>query len=285
VRLGRFDRFSAIRNSRGVLVRMLARDGSSIQFDTGFGFDILLPASYRSMIVMALKGVLFHTTLLELVTKVIRTGDIVIDGGSNVGFFALLAAARLNGSGCVFAFEPDPKTFALLQQNIRRNRFESTIRAEQVALTDREGTLDFAVNSEEPMLSSLVPAMTDPVGSISVHAARLDAFLAASGLERADVIKLDLEGAEPMALEGARAALRTTRMLIFEANKPQLEQLGIDPLALVERTARAGEFDTIYFIDERSEKVCHWEPRFFEEALNDYKFINVVCTRYGCMES
>lgn len=279
VRLGRFDRFSAIRNSRDVIVRMLARDGSSIQFETGSGFDILLPASYRSMIVMALNGVLFHTTLLHLASTAMRPGDIVIDGGSNVGFFALLAATRLRGSGSVFAFEPDPKTFSLLQQNIRHNGFESTIRAEQLALTDREGTLNFAVNSEEPMLSSLVPAMGNSAGSISVRGARLDTFLARTGLERADVIKLDLEGAEPMALEGAGAALRTSRMLIFEANEPQLEQLGVDPVALVKRTAQAGDFDTILFIDERSEKVCSWAPRAFEEALSDYKFINVVCTR------
>lgn len=268
-----------------MLVRMLARDGSSIRFDTGSGFDILLPASYRSLMVMALNGVLFHPMLAEVMNKVIRPGDIVIDGGSNVGFFALLAATKLNGSGRVFAFEPDPKTFSLLQQNIRLNGFENAIRAEQLALTDREGILEFAVNSDEPMMSSLIPAMADSAGRIMVHSVRLDAFLAASGFERADVIKLDLEGAEPMALEGAQAVLRTPRMLIFEANEPQLQKLGVDPIGLVERTARIGEFDTVFFIDERSEKVCRWAPCVFEAALNDYKFINVVCTRSDCMQS
>lgn len=209
----------------------------------------------------------------------------MVDGGSNVGFFALLAATKLQGSGHVLAFEPDPETFSLLQQNIRRNGFVGAIRAERLALTDREGTLDFAVNSEEPMLSSLISAATSSARSIRVHAVGLDTFLAASGLERADVIKLDLEGAEPMALEGARRALLTARMVIFEANEPQLKQLGIDPVALVERTAAAGEFDTVFFIDERSEKICRWVPRDFQEALNDYKFINVVCTRSSRMES
>ena len=285
VRFGRLDRFSTIRSNRDKIVKLLARDGSTIRFDTGYGFEIFIPASYRSMIMMGLDGVLFHSTLVEVASKAIRPRDIVIDGGSNVGFFALLAATMLRGTGRVFAFEPDPETFLLLQQNIRRNGLEDAIRAERLALTDREGSLDFAVNSEEPMLSSLISATAGSALRIRVNAVGLDTFLAGAGLQRADIIKLDLEGAEPMALEGARTLLPTARMLIFEANEPQLEQLGVDPVALVERTAAAGKFDTVFFIDERSEKICPWVPRDFEEVLNDYKFINVVCTRSSCMES
>jgi hypothetical protein len=118
-----------------------------------------------------------------------------------------------------------------------------------------------------------------------VQGVSLDDFLAASGLGRADIIKLDLEGAEPLALEGARAVLPTVRMLIFEVNEPQLRHVRADPVELVERTVQAGKFDSVFFIDERSEKTCNWEPRDFEEALYDYKFINVVCTRFDPSEN
>lgn len=285
VRLGRLDRFSIIRNLRDFLVSLVARDRSFIQFDTASGFEILLPATYRSMLIMALNGVLFHRTLIEVTSRIIRRGDVVIDGGSNVGFFALLAATKLQGSGCVIAFEPDPDTFSLLQENVRRNGFESTVRAERIALTDREGTFEFAVNSDEPMLSSLISAKSGLGGNVLARAVSLDSFLAARGLHRADVIKLDLEGAEPMALEGARSTLPTARMLIFEANQPHLNQLGVDPVGLVEQTAAAGEFDTVFFVDERSEKICPWEPNYFKEVLDNYKFINVACTRSTCMKS
>lgn len=271
--------------SRDSLVKTLSRDGATIRFQTQYGFEVLLPASYRSIIIMALRGALFHSTLVEIASKAIRPGDIVIDGGSNFGFFALLAATKLQGKGCVFAFEPDPESFSLLQQNIRRNGFGDAIRAERLALTDNGGTFDFAVNSEEPMLSSLVFGKANSARSVRVEGVCLDDFLATSGLDRADIIKLDLEGAEPLALEGARGVLRTTRMLIFEANEPQLRQLGVAPVELVERTATAGRFDSVSFIDERSEKVRRWEPRDFEEALNAYKFINVVCTRSGSIET
>jgi FkbM family methyltransferase len=236
------------------------------------------------MVISALKGVLFHSTLVEVISSAIRPGDIVVDGGSNVGFFALFVATRLRGSGSVFAFEPDPDTFLLLQQNIRCNGFGEVIRAERLALTDREGTYDFTVDSEEPMLSSLISRQANSFRIVRVEGVRLDGFLAASGLERADIIKLDLEGAEPMALEGSRDVLPTARMLIYEANEPQLKLLRVEPVALVERTAAAGKFDTVFFIDERSENICRWEPRAFEEALHAYKFINVVCTRSSSME-
>ena len=129
------------------------------------------------------------------------------------------------------------------------------------------------------MLSSAVSRGACTAASIRVRSASLDNFLRVSGLGRADIIKMDLEGAEPMALAGARAALSTARVLIFEVNEPQLRELGIAPVALVEETARAGEFDTVYFIDERSETIHEWTPPDFDEALNSYKFINVVCSR------
>jgi FkbM family methyltransferase len=284
VRLGRLDRFDAIRKSRDNVVKILARTGQSIRFDTGWGFEIFLPAFYRGIVIMALKGVLFHSALVEVMSRAIRPGDIVVDGGSNVGFLALLAATKLRGSGRVIAFEPDPNTFLLLQTNIRHNGFSDVIRAERLALTDNEGMYDFSVDTDEPMLSSLIPRQANSSPMVRVKGVRLDGFLAASGLERADIIKLDLEGAEPMALEGACAVLPTARMLVFETNEPQLKQLGVEPVALVERTAAAGRFDTIFFIDERSENKVRWEPRDFEEALHAYKFINVVCTRSNSTE-
>jgi FkbM family methyltransferase len=285
VRFGRLDRFAVIRRSRDILVDAFSRDCSSILFRTQYGFEIRLPAAYSALLIMALRGVLFHSTLATVARNAIRPGDIVIDGGSNIGFFALLAATKLSGNGLVLAFEPDPISFSLVQQNIICNGFVDVIKAEQLALTDREGTFSFAVNAEEPMLSSLVADDTRPSGSIQVNGIRLDRYLALSGLDRADVIKLDLEGAEPLALQGARAVLPTTRMLIFEANEPQLLRLGVSPVELVEETALAGKFDTVSFIDERSDKLFRWEPHEFESALNDYKFINVICTRSNAFDS
>src|ERR1700735_1281625 len=139
IRLGRCDRLSGIRRGRKRLVAALAREDLSIRFATRYGFDVYLPASYRGFVNMALSGVLFHSTLIALAKGAIRSGDVVVDGGANVGFFALLAATMLKGNGRVFAFEPEPHTCLLLRRNLRWNGFDDVIQAEQQALADNEG--------------------------------------------------------------------------------------------------------------------------------------------------
>jgi hypothetical protein len=129
IRLGRLDRFSGIRRGRNRLVAALAREDLSIRFATRYGFDVHLPASYRGFVNMALGGVLFHSTLIAVAKGVIRPGDVVVDGGSNVGFFALLAATILKGNGRVFAFEAEPHTCSLLRRNILWNGFDDVIQA------------------------------------------------------------------------------------------------------------------------------------------------------------
>lgn len=283
VRFGRLNRFAAVRGARDALVRLLAREGTAILFLTSYGFQILLPATYTGLIIMALDGVLFHPSLLELSRRVIRTGDVVVDGGSNIGFFALFAASLLGGKGRVFAFEPDTQSFSILKRNVESNGLTGTVQLEEQALTDANGSFEFSVSVQEPMLSSLVARMDVDTRLIRVQGTRLDDYFDKNGVKKADVIKLDLEGAEPQALDGMASILASARLIIFEVNEPQLEAIGIDPVALITKTAARGAFETILFIDERTDKICEWEPEKFREALHAYKYVNVLCAKQGAI--
>jgi FkbM family methyltransferase len=267
-----------------MLVRLLAREGTAILFSTSYGFQILLPATYASLIIMALDGVLFHPSLLELSRRVIRSGDVVVDGGSNIGFFALFAASLLGGKGRVFAFEPDTQSFLLLQRNVERNGLMGTVQLEEKALTDANGSFEFSVSVQEPMLSSLVARADVDTQVVRVQGVRLDDYFVANGGKKADVIKLDLEGAEPQALDGMSSLLASARLLIFEVNEPQLEAIGIDPVALITKTATRGMFETILYIDERTDQICEWDADKFREALHAYKYVNVLCAKRGAID-
>jgi len=282
VRLGRLDRYPAIRRSRDRIVKTLAHAGSSIEFDTEYGFKMFLPASYVGMIIMALDGVLFHPTLVDIAAKAIRPGDIVIDGGSNVGFFTLLAGRLLQGKGRVFAFEPDPDSFELLRKNVECNGLRGVTEMAELALTNSNGSFDFSVAVDEPMLSGLLARPDIPGRVIRVRGMRLDDYLKALGQRHVDVIKLDLEGAEPEALLGMREALRSARLLVFEVNEPQLKAVGVDSLTLIRQTAEAGSFDYVAFIDERNNRICPWDQEDFLRVLQDYKFVNVLCAKRSC---
>jgi FkbM family methyltransferase len=283
VRFGRLNRFAAVRGARDMLVRLLAREGTAILFLTSYGFQILLPATYTSLIIMALDGVLFHPSLLELSRRVIRTGDIVVDGGSNIGFFALFAASLLGGKGRVFAFEPDTQSFLLLKRNVESNGLMGTVQLEEKALTDANGSFEFSVSVQEPMLSSLVARTDVDSQVISVQGTRLDDYFELNGVKKVDVIKLDLEGAEPQALDGMTLILTSVRLIIFEVNEPQLAAIGVDPVALIIKTAARGAFETILFIDERTDQICGWDPDKFREALHAYKYVNVLCAKQGAI--
>jgi FkbM family methyltransferase len=283
VRLGRLNRFAAVRAGRGMLVRLLAREGCTVLFLTPYGFQILLPAKYTTLIITALDRALFHPALLELSRRVIRTGDVVVDGGSNIGFFALFAARLLGGNGRVFAFEPDKQSFLLLKRNVESNGLISTVQLEEKALTDANGSFDFSVSVQEPMLSSLVARPDLDSRVVRVEGVRLDDYFAANGINEVDVIKLDLEGAEPQAIEGMSSVLASARLIIFEVNEPQLAEVGIDPVTLITRTASKGAFDTILYIDERTDQICGWDPDKFREALHAYKYVNVLCAKQGAI--
>lgn len=283
VRLGRLDRYPWVSKTRLSLAHHIGRSQSSIRFATPYGFTMLLPCSYKGLITMALGGEGFHPKLRQALEETIRPGDVVIDGGSHVGFFSLLAARLLQGKGHVFSFEPDPQTFALLRLNVEENGFLRVIQLEEKALTSANGSFDFFPSPQESMRSSLVER-SDPHGrTIRVAGVRLDDYLARVGQNRVDVIKLDLEGAEPLALGGMSASLETARLLILEVNIPLLARLGVDPLTLVNRTAETGCFETVVFADEREESFRKWNDDLFLQLSRDHDMLNVLCAKPAVM--
>src|SRR5262249_37778281 len=149
------DRVTWVRSARRAVVRRLARDHASVGFATSYGFTVFVPCDYTTLVLSALDGILFHATLPRLFKEAVLPGDFVVDGGSYVGFYSLLAAACLRGKGRVFAFEPQPDAFALLRKNVESNGFLSMIQLEQKALTNANATLDFSIALEDPMASSL----------------------------------------------------------------------------------------------------------------------------------
>lgn len=151
------------------------------------------------------------------IASALRPGAFFVDVGANMGFFSLLSARAVGAEGRVFAFEPFQQNVKLLFMSTRRNGFEN-IRIIPAAATDREA-LYFYDNmgsngqirdvSDDPELvlsSTLVPSTT------------LD--LALGKLTRLDVIKIDVEGAEYLALTGGRDLLQRFRPTIFSELSP-----------------------------------------------------------------
>jgi FkbM family methyltransferase len=131
-------------------------------------------------------------------------GMVVVDAGANVGILTCTLAAIVGEQGVVHAFEPDPSSFALLVENVEGNRLESRVALNQLALGHRVGhaTIECAG------ASSFVGR-----GSVPIRMITLDAY--AEGFDRLDFVKIDVEGYEPLLLQGAEGTLRRLRPLLL----------------------------------------------------------------------
>ena len=82
----------------------------------------------------------------DIFLDLFRPGQNFLDVGANIGYYTCLAAAR-SPDGQVYAFEPDPDNFLLLQKNIELNNLDN-VSASQAALSDKAGTLTLYKSAE-----------------------------------------------------------------------------------------------------------------------------------------
>jgi FkbM family methyltransferase len=136
--------------------------------------------------------------------------EAIVDVGAGIGDFALWAAWRFR-EATVFAFEPNPASFALLEENIRANGVTNVV-AHPLAV----GLQDAYVlrNSNAGPRGSALESTT--AAAISVPAARLDTVVQ---FERVDLLKIDCEGLELDVLESARGLLPHVRRVAIEYHR------------------------------------------------------------------
>lgn len=166
--------------------------------------------------------------------QVVPENGVVVDAGANIGVLSLLAA-RLAPRGRVYAFEPAPRTADYIRANAAANRV-TNIEVEAVALSDHEGEIEFAVNTEYPAGAHL--AVDE--ASITVPTTTLDAWASRVGLDRLDVLKIDVEGAELLVLAGAAATIARFRpVVVAECNAGALRRVAGRPFVDLYRTLRS----------------------------------------------
>lgn len=139
-----------------------------------------------------------------LLGRLVRATDTCVDIGANTGYYTMLMAARAR-SGAVHAFEPVRLNWLLLQAGVALNGWSNVV-ANQAAVGDRDGAIEFS-EAVDGAYSSIVPVgRKAETRRIEVAIVRLDSYVRRHGL-RVDVMKVDVEGAEGLVLDGARALL------------------------------------------------------------------------------
>ncbi len=140
----------------------------------------------------------------------IQPGMVVFDLGANVGFYTLVAAVRTGERGRVYAFEPVPRNLGFLRRHLGHNRVRN-VEIVEAAVSNASGVAAFE-DFGDPSMGRIGPA-----GHLQIRTVTLDEMVLDLGLPTPDVIKIDIEGGERDALEGARRILDRRHPLIFLA--------------------------------------------------------------------
>ncbi len=230
---------------------------------------------------------------VDLFASSLRPGMTVVDAGAYTGYYSLVASRAVGRAGRVLAFEPEPGNFSLLQQNLTKNG-ASNVEAHRIALSNGRGTaslfLSGAANCGKPSLSQLNSltllqenlTSDDATPFVVVKTERLEQILEERSLDHVDVLKMDVEGAEALVLEGAEPLLSGAYpMRIFMEFWPLgMTRLGADPTEVLESLGKAGF--RLQVIDEESRSL--YSVRV-EEALASCESaapthqINLLCSR------
>src|SRR5207247_5615006 len=142
---------------------------------------------------------------MALVRKILRPGMTYMDVGANWGFFTLLAAHLVGKCGRGVSLEPHPRMFAILRENVTRNEL-TQVTVLPFAAADRSGArtlIGFDEGGDNWGLSGLSSnpsSANSPDRVFTVNTAHIDHLSAELQLGTIDLLKLDVEGAEGLAV-------------------------------------------------------------------------------------
>lgn len=203
--------------------------GQRVRFIKGSSPAVLLPDSDDRTAVDALQ--------LAAFAHAVQAGDVVADVGSYRGTYAVVAAARAGERGRVIAFEPTPANRSVIAANLALNGFADRVVVEPVAVSDQTGTATFYAWGDATT-NSLAHTQAEAAG-LEVRTVTLDEYFAQTRLP--DVVKIDIEGAELLALRGAQKILSAHTRIICELHPYAWSELGYgadDLRALLDRHGR-----------------------------------------------
>ncbi|HUR12389.1 MAG TPA: FkbM family methyltransferase [Flavitalea sp.] len=191
----------------------------------------------------------------EEIIKELKSSDNYFDVGSCIGFTAIAAAKN---AGCrVFAFEPDAELAEHLRHNISLNALTDIIQVNQWAVSDKDGTIDFFTSGANGASPSLAQTQNQN-RKISVNTYKIDSAIDQKMIEPPSVMKIDIEGAELMALKGMNKIFSTgtgPRTIFIESHPPFMEHFN-HTIEMLQQYMKENNYKEVY-MKKRGEEYHH----------------------------
>jgi len=205
---------------------------------------------------------LFTEAHIKALRAFIRPGDTVIDVGAMVGYIMIPMMLAASPGGTVLAFEPNPESFKVLQENALLNQHRSSIKSFNKALTEQDGTFTFHYNDNRQCNGGFVEFSSRGIGAagctypVKVEGVQLKHFLEKEKLklEKVSFIKIDTEGYD-------RKVLQSIDWLIAEF-KPVLR---VEYFPYLNMWEKKELYDTLRFLGYG----IYWESREVKYTIGE----------------
>jgi FkbM family methyltransferase len=157
---------------------------------------------------------------LDLLRDCIRPGDTILDIGGHIGLYTLEASRAAGPDGRVVTFEPSSDNFALLEHNVMVNGCTNVVLVE-AAVSYADGELTLVLSDDNSGDHQITADVSSGRHTERVRTVAIDSYCRDAAITSVDVVKMDIQGAEPVALAGAlRTIEAATDMILFTEVSP-----------------------------------------------------------------
>jgi FkbM family methyltransferase len=232
-----------------------------------------------------LLGGLWEPNYVTAFCNTLKPGDVVLDVGANHGVYALLAAQRIAPQGHVYAFEPATNFFQLICASVSINGLEGLVTVERLAVAEAAREMNLVFDPHWSGGAYLAADVEDAPGAQrsgrveteSVRCVALDEHFG-DRLAKIDAMKMDIEGAEGLALKGMTKLIeRSPRVkIMMEFCPTMLARYACDATFVIEFLRSRG------FICWTITQDGSLVPARWEKLLEDPDLIqNIMVARHG----
>ena len=226
----------------------------------------------------------------QMFKQVVKEGDTVVDIGANIGYFTLLAARLVGKEGKVYAFEPEPRNHEVVLKNIALNGYDNVVPV-QKAVSNVAGVVKLYLSKTDVGAHTLREDHDHPQFGksqfgefVEVESVTLDNFFE-DNKHSIDVIKMDMEGAEMLALLGMDGIIKENQNLkmFIEFYPAAIREMGCSPREFVHKLLVDYGFSIMAIDELRTPKNQYLKINNIDELMNlcedEEKIVNLFLER------
>ncbi len=211
----------------------------------------------------------------KIYEQIIKSGDVVVDVGSNIGIHTIYLSKLVGKSGKVYSFEPEPNNFALLKKNIEFNKCDNVI-IEHKAISNKTGKIKLLISNN--MAGHRISNSDSQENTIIIDCVSLDDYFK-NHYQKIDFIKIDAEGFDGNVIQGGQKIFTESKNLnmLTEFHSALLKNSDMSPKQFIELI----EKNNFIIYDSRDDKFLATNFQELSKKFDDDKYYltDLFCTR------